>query len=143
MVLVAGVLFPALGTFLLLLIPPQGFVPESMIRLAMLVGAIVMPAINGGLVLWLTPAAERRQRGLPATIARGYPLTVLLAGVLVFLAVFAIVRRLLSLKAEVLQIHVRKPRFRLSQVPPSAVQPFNVRCHLLYLRIAATHARSG
>ena len=39
-VLLAGVLFPGLGTFLLLLVPPQGFIPEWVIRLVMLIGAV-------------------------------------------------------------------------------------------------------
>jgi hypothetical protein len=106
MVLLAGVVFPAVGTFLLLLIPPQGFVPEDVIRVVMVVGALVMPGINGGLVLWLTPPAERAQRGILATVARGYPLTVLLAGLLVFLAGFAIVRRLSSLARGRTDAHV-------------------------------------
>ena len=39
MVLVAGVLFPDVGTFLLVLVPGQSIVPEWVIRLAMLIGA--------------------------------------------------------------------------------------------------------
>ena len=45
--LLLGVLFPEVGTFLLLLVPPQGFVPEGVIRLAMLAGALIVPGIVG------------------------------------------------------------------------------------------------
>ena len=47
MVLLVGVLFPDVGTLLLLFIPPQDVVPEGVIRLVMLAGVIVVPAILG------------------------------------------------------------------------------------------------
>ncbi len=96
LVLLGGVLFPDLGTFLLVLIPPQGFVPESVIRLAMLIGALVVPALVGVLVLFLRPAAERKPRAIAESIARGYPLTVLLAVLLLFLAGLAVWRKVSS-----------------------------------------------
>ena len=49
MVLVAGVVVPQIGTFLLFLIPPQDIVPEGVVRLAMLIGALVLPAVIGAL----------------------------------------------------------------------------------------------
>jgi hypothetical protein len=93
LVLVAGVVFPDIGAFLLVLIPPQEFVPEWAIRLAMLIGALIVPALVGVLVVLLRPAAERTPRTIVEGIARGYPLTVLLAVLLVFLAGLAIWRR--------------------------------------------------
>ena len=44
MVLLAGFIVPDVGTFLLLLVPPQDFVPEEVIRLLMLIGALSCPA---------------------------------------------------------------------------------------------------
>ena len=62
-VLVIGVIVPDVGTFLLLLVPSQDIVPEVVIRAAMLIGALVVPGVVGFLILWLSPAADRRGRG--------------------------------------------------------------------------------
>jgi hypothetical protein len=93
MVLVAGVIVPQLGTFLLFLIPPQQVVPEGVIRLAMLIGALVLPALIGGLTLALSPEQERGARAVLEAVLRGYPLTILLAVLLVFLAGLAVWRK--------------------------------------------------
>ena len=61
--MLAGFIYPDLGTFLLLLIPPQDFVPEQVIRLIMLVGVIVVPGVVGVLTLALTSKEERGGRG--------------------------------------------------------------------------------
>lgn len=106
LVLLGGVLFPALGTFLLVLIPPQGFIPEWAIRLAMLIGALIVPAFVGVLVLFLRPAAERTPRAVAESVARGYPLTVLLAVLLVFLAGLAIWRKVSSVARGWTDAHV-------------------------------------
>ena len=47
--LLVGVIVPDVGTFLLLLLPAQDFVPEAVIRLLMLLGVIVVPGVVGGL----------------------------------------------------------------------------------------------
>src|SRR5688572_2192025 len=78
LVLLGGVLFPDLGTFLLVFVPPQDILPEWVIRLAMLVGALIAPAVVGLLTVLLRPADERSARTIAEGIARGYPLTVLL-----------------------------------------------------------------
>ena len=66
-VLLAGVLVPGLGTFLLLFIPDQDLVPEDVIRLLMLIGALIVPGVIGALTLTLSNpdgaiAAARRSR---------------------------------------------------------------------------------
>ncbi len=93
MVLVAGVLFPNVGTFLLVLIPQQTIVPEWIIRLVMLIGALIVPGVVGLLVLALSPPAERQGQRAVMSVLRGYPLTILLAVLLVFLALLAIWRK--------------------------------------------------
>ena len=105
-VLVAGIAVPDIGAFLLLLIPPQGIVPENVIRLAMLIGALVVPAIVGILVLWLSPPEERHGRRALVSVARGYPLTVLLAVLLLFLSALAIYRKVVSLARRWTDAHV-------------------------------------
>jgi hypothetical protein len=97
MVLVVGVVVPQIGTFLLFLVPPQDIVPEGVVRLAMLIGALVLPAVIGGLTLALSPEQERGGRAVVEAVARGYPLTVLLAVLLVFLAGLAIWRKVTAL----------------------------------------------
>src|SRR5207342_2770338 len=64
MVLLIGVLLPAVGTLLLLFIPPQQLVPEDVIRLGMVVGAIAVPAILGALTLALAPAESKTTRDI-------------------------------------------------------------------------------
>jgi hypothetical protein len=104
MVLLAGVALPNLGTFLLLFVPSQGLVPDWVVRLAMLIGALVAPAIIGALTLTLSPVVGRR--GIPAAIVRGYPLTVVLALLLIFLALLAIWRKAHSVLRRWTDAHV-------------------------------------
>ena len=106
MVLLVGVLLPDVGTALLLFIPSQEIVPEGVIRLLMLLGAIVVPAVLGGLTLALAPATSRTARGTAEAILRGYPLTLLLAVLLVFLAGLAIWRKGWSLAKRWTDAHV-------------------------------------
>lgn len=106
MVLLAGVLFPAVGTFLLVLVPQQDVIPEWIIRIAMLAGALVVPAVVGALTLILAGPAQRTPRGFAGAVARGYPLTALLAVLLVFLAGLAIWRKANSLRRGWTDAHV-------------------------------------
>ena len=105
MVLVIGFIVPDVGTFLLLLIPPQ----ESSRRRHPAAHADrgarragdrrrpdAGPDIEGG---------ARRPRAIEA-VPRGYPLTVLLAVLLVFLAVLAIWRKGFSLARRWTDAHV-------------------------------------
>ena len=105
-VMLIGVIVPDVGAFLLLLIPSQSFVPESTIRLLMLVGVIVVPAAVGAMTLLLQADAKRTGRGIVEAIARGYPLTLLLAVLLVFLACLAIWRKGTSLARRWSDAHV-------------------------------------
>jgi hypothetical protein len=91
---------------LLLFVPPQGFVPENVVRLIMLVAAVILPAIVGAATLLLDGAAKRDLGGLPGAVARGYPLTALLAVLLIFLAGLAIQRKVMSLARRRTDAHV-------------------------------------
>ncbi len=106
LVMLAGFIVPDLGTFLLLLIPPQDFVSDEVIRLIMLIGVIVVPGVVGLLTLALTAKEERQGRRALEAVARGYPLTILLAVLLVFLAVLAIWRKGNSLVRRWTDAHV-------------------------------------
>ena len=106
MVMLAGFIVPDLGTFLLLLIPPQNIIPEGTIRLLMLVGVIVVPGIVGLVTLALTSKDERTPRRALEAFARGYPLTILLAILLVFLALLAVYRKVNSVIRRRTDAHV-------------------------------------
>jgi hypothetical protein len=99
--------FPGVGAFLLVLLPPQSVIPDAVIRLVMLIGVLVVPAVVG--VLTLALEAEGKVsigRSTFVSIARGYPLTVLLAVLLVFLAALAIWRKASSLARRWTDAHV-------------------------------------
>ena len=105
MVMLAGFILPDLGAFLLLLVPPQNVVPQGVIRLLMLIGVLVVPGIVGAATLAL--ASEKGSaRGVVGSIARGYPLTVVLAVLLIFLAALAIWRKAKSLARRWTDAHV-------------------------------------
>jgi hypothetical protein len=106
MVLVAGIVVPDIGAFLLVLVPKQDVVPESTIRLVMLIGALVVPAVVGALTLALSSPVDRSGRRVAEAVARGYPLTVLLAVLLVFLAGLAIWRKAHGLARRWTDAHV-------------------------------------
>jgi hypothetical protein len=92
--MVAGVLVPSVGTFMLAAIPKPDVVQDNWIRLVMLIGAIVTPLLIGAATIFIQPKADRAQ-GLQAarSALRGYPLAFVLAFVLVFLAVVGVIRK--------------------------------------------------
>jgi hypothetical protein len=106
LVLLVGVLVPDVGAFLLLLVPRQEIIPEMAIRLAMLAAAAILPAIVGGMTLALGSPADRTPRGIATAIVRGYPLTILLAVLLIFLAGLAVWRKAQSLARRWTDAHV-------------------------------------
>ena len=106
MVLLAGVLFPDVGVFLLTFVPDQDVVPENVIRAIMLIGALVVPGVIGALTLMVSGPSDRSVRRIAESVARGYPLTVLLSVLLVFLAGLAIFRKAQSLAKGWTDAHV-------------------------------------
>jgi hypothetical protein len=72
----------------------------------MLIGVLVVPGVVGVLTLALTSKEERAGRRALEAVARGYPLTVLLAVLLVFLALLAIWRKVTSLARRWTDAHV-------------------------------------
>jgi hypothetical protein len=105
-VLLVGVLLPDVGAFLLLFVPDQDIVPDTTIRVIMLIGALVAPAVIGGITLLLSPPEKRTARDVVAAVVRGYPLTALLAVLLVFLAGLAVGRKAVSLARGWTDAHV-------------------------------------
>jgi hypothetical protein len=93
-VLLVGVIVPDVGTLLLAFVPVPDFVDPLWVRIAMLIGAIVLPLVVGIAILLILDAADRPS-GMDAgrLVLRGYPLTAALALTLVFLAVIGVVRK--------------------------------------------------
>ena len=73
--MLAGVLVPSVGTFMLAAMPVPSFVDQEWIRLAMLVGAIVTPLLIGAATIFIQAKADRPtgSEALKAAL-RGYPL---------------------------------------------------------------------
>lgn len=87
-------------------LPAQNIVPDAVLRLVMLAGSLLVPAIIGLLVVALERANAAGRRAVAVSLARGYPLTVLLAVLLIFLAGLAIWRRAMSLRRGWTDAHV-------------------------------------
>jgi hypothetical protein len=90
-----GVLVPDVGAMLLTALPLPDWVPEDLVRLAMLGIALVLPAVLGGVTLLLFDP-EHRPTGLELVkqVLRGYPLVPALAVTLVILAVAGTIRKI-------------------------------------------------
>lgn len=92
-VLVVGVVLPYVGAFLLAAVPAPGLIGESWLRLGMLIGALVVPAVVGVATIFvLEPARRPKGAGLVGQVLRGYPLSAALAITLVILALVGIAR---------------------------------------------------
>ena len=93
--LAAGVLVPDVGAILLAAVPLPDWVPENLVRLAMLAGAILLPAVLGAVTLLLQDPEDRpRGMDLVRQLLRGYALVPTLAVTLVVLAVAGTIRKL-------------------------------------------------
>ena len=91
--LAIGVVLPFLGAFLVAAVPAQGIVSEDYLRLGMLIGALVVPAVVGiASIFVVEPAKRPKGTGIVAQILRGYPLSAALAVTLVLLALVGIAR---------------------------------------------------
>ena len=91
--LAIGVVLPYVGAFLVAAVPAPGIVSEDMLRLGMLIGALVVPAVVGVASIFVVEPANRpKGAGLIAQVLRGYPLSAALAVTLVLLALVGIAR---------------------------------------------------
>ncbi len=94
----AGVLIPALGVFLLTALPLPTWVNQDLVRIAMLVAALLLPAVLGAVGLLVADPADRpKGREMLISVARGYLLAPALAVTLVILAVAGSVRKVDSM----------------------------------------------
>jgi hypothetical protein len=98
-IVLIGVLVPAVAVFLLAAIPLPPFVDERWVRIAMGVAAAIIPLLIGVAALVVADRDHRPKgvRGLVVGVLRGYPFTLLLAVTVGFLAGVSIVRKVTSL----------------------------------------------
>ena len=91
---VVGVLIPDAGTFLLAFVPRPAWLPEWIVRLAMLVAALVLPAVIGAISLLVSDPEDRpKGLGMVVSVLRGYLLAPALALTLVLLALAGTFRK--------------------------------------------------
>lgn len=106
-VLVLGVLLPAVGVFLLAALPIPAFIDQTWIRTGMLLGALFLPLLVGVAAIFVSEEDHRPRRGgTVVAILRGYPFTLLLAFTIAFLAIVALIRKLRSIAARRVEAHV-------------------------------------
>ncbi|MHB8460665.1 MAG: hypothetical protein ACYDAK_12440 [Candidatus Limnocylindrales bacterium] len=95
----SGVLFPAVGGFLLAAIPRTSFIDQSGIRLVMLGLAALLPlAIGLATVAFIAPEARPTGRGRLIQLLRGYPFAAVYAITIVFLAAWGLAWKIRSLQ---------------------------------------------
>jgi hypothetical protein len=70
LVVLVGIVLPDIGTFLIALVPGQDLLPDTVIRVLMLLAALVIPAMMGVVNLALTDA-PRSPRCVAGAVARG------------------------------------------------------------------------
>ena len=94
----AGVAFPAVGTFMLAFVPLPAWVDDNLVRLAMLALALLLPLLLGIAGLFLLEPGDR-PGGFDRVVAvlRGYPYAAVLALVLVTMVIVAPIRKVRSI----------------------------------------------
>ena len=99
LVVLAGVAFPAIGTFLLSFVTVPKWVDRKWIRLGMLAAVVLIPALIGVVSILMLERGRRPSGigGIVKTVLRGYPYTVGLALTLAMMTVFAPVLRIRAL----------------------------------------------
>ena len=107
LVVVVGIAFPAVGTFLLAFAPLPKSIDPNWIRLAMLAAALLVPLLTGLVSLNLLDTEDRpKGREKLKAIGRGYLLTLGLAITLVLLTAFAPILKAQTMSRRWISEHV-------------------------------------
>ena len=104
--LVVGVFVPDVGAILIAAVPLPDFVQESWVRVAMLVGAIVLPLLIGLAAVSVSEKRGRSLAGNAVAVLRGYPFALVLPLMLVLLALVGTWRKVRSLAHRWTDAHI-------------------------------------
>ena len=104
--LLAGVLVPTVGAILIAAVPLPDFVDESWVRVAMLIGAIVLPVLIGLAAVFVSEKRGGSLGGTAVAVLRGYPFALVLPLMLVLLALVGTWRKVRSLAHRWTDAHV-------------------------------------
>src|SRR5712671_291705 len=92
-VAVVGVVLPYVGAFLLAAVPAPSLIGESVLRLAMLIAALLLPVVVGAATIFVVePARRPTGRAIAEQVLRGYLLSPTLAVTLILLALVGVAR---------------------------------------------------
>jgi hypothetical protein len=95
----AGVVIPAIGSFFIAAVPGQNLIPTSLLRFGMLLLAIFLPlAIGFATVNFVEPKARPVGLRRYTEALRGYPYAVTYAVMILFLAAWALARKIRSMQ---------------------------------------------
>jgi hypothetical protein len=104
--LLVGVFVPSVGTFIVAAVPRPDFIPESWIRVAMLIGAAVVPLLIGLAAVFVAQKRDGSLVDKVVAVLRGYPFAFVLSLMLVLLALVGTWRKLRSLAHHWTDAHV-------------------------------------
>src|SRR3954468_12097486 len=106
-VTVVALLVPTANELVVTAVPRPGFVQRDWIGWLMVAGALLLPALVGVATVILSPDDEQASpRGGGTKIIRGYVFTPVLAGTIVFLAVWGVVRALRAMRHGWESVHI-------------------------------------
>lgn len=107
LIAVVAVLVPLANDLLVSAVPRPGFVQRDWIRLVLIGAALFLPAVVGATMSVLSPEdAPDGPLGRMGLVIRGYPFTAVLAGTIVFLAAWGIVRAVKSMRRGWQSVHI-------------------------------------
>jgi len=102
-----AVIIPTLGGMLISSVPRPGFVPVDWLRLALVIVAIGLPPIIGlSMRIAFAPDGRPSLAASLGEMVRGYPLTAVLAGAILFLAVAGLMRQVRAARHRLEDEHI-------------------------------------
>jgi hypothetical protein len=104
--LLAGVLVPAIGDMIIGALPLPDFIADSWVRMAMLLGAIILPLLIGLAAVFVSEKRGRSLAGNAIAVLRGYPFALVLPLMLVLLALVGTWRKVRTLTRRWTDAHV-------------------------------------
>ena len=106
-VLIVATLLPGVAPFLLDATPHPAVIGLALVRGVILFGLLFLP-VGVGLAGYLVPSKEDRPTGLAAIreLLKGYPLALLMTGILIFLGAVGVIRKVNSARRGWSDVHV-------------------------------------